>query len=195
MLPFEGEEICFTLEFCLRQNSPITILTAAKRQNGGFMAKLSRKEARDILFGLLFETEFKSGESPTEIYELACNDRDIPDDKYIKDAFFGVITRSALIDSIIDRYSRGWKSDRLSKVSRTVIRIAVYEMLFVEDIHPNISISQAVEFAVKYGEEKSKQFVNGVLSGLYKDIDGKDVGAYIEDMASKLSSSEAEENA
>ena len=68
-------------------------------------------------------------------------------------------------------------------------------MLFVEDIHPNISISQAVEFAVKYGEEKSKQFVNGVLSGLYKDIDGKDVGAYIEDMASKLSSSEAEENA
>jgi N utilization substance protein B len=159
------------------------------------MAKLSRKEARDILFGLLFETEFKSGESPTEIYELACNDRDIPDDKYIKDAFFGVITRSALIDSIIDRYSRGWKSDRLSKVSRTVIRIAVYEMLFVEDIHPNISISQAVEFAVKYGEEKSKQFVNGVLSGLYKDIDGKDVGAYIEDMASKLSSSEAEENA
>ena len=159
------------------------------------MAKLSRKEARDILFGLLFETEFKSGESPTEIYELACNDRDIPDDRYIKDAFFGVITRSALIDSIIDRYSRGWKSDRLSKVSRTVIRIAVYEMLFVEDIHPNISISQAVEFAVKYGEEKSKQFVNGVLSGLYKDIDGKDVGAYIEDMASKLSSSEAEENA
>ena len=159
------------------------------------MAKLSRKEARDILFGLLFETEFKSGESPTEINELACNDRDIPDDRYIKDAFFGVITRSALNDSIIDRYSRGWKSDRLSKVSRTVIRIAVYEMLFVEDIHPNISISQAVEFAVKYGEEKSKQFVNGVLSGLYKDIDGKDVGAYIEDMASKLSSSEAEENA
>ena len=159
------------------------------------MAKLSRKEARDILFGLLFETEFKSGESPTEIYELACNDRDIPDDKYIKDAFFGVIKRSALIDSIIDRYSWGWKSDRLAKVSRTVIRIAVYEMLFVEDIHPNISISQAVEFAVKYGEEKSKQFVNGVLSGLYKDIDGKDVGAYIEDMASKLSSSEAEENA
>ena len=60
------------------------------------MAKLSRKEARDILFGLLFETEFKSGENPTEIYELACKDRDIPDDKYIKDVFFGVITRSAL---------------------------------------------------------------------------------------------------
>ena len=52
------------------------------------MAKLSRKEARDILFGLLFETEFKAGENPTEIYELACADRDIPADSYIKNTFF-----------------------------------------------------------------------------------------------------------
>ncbi len=150
------------------------------------MAKISRKEARDILFGLLFETEFKMGESPAEIYELACQDRDIPADSYIKDTFFGVITRSELIDAVIGRYSKGWKADRLSKVSKTVIRIAVYEMLFIDDIHPNISISQAVEFAVKYGEDKSKQFVNGVLSGLFKDIDGKDVRAYIEDMSASM---------
>ncbi len=147
------------------------------------MAKLSRKEAREILFGLLFETEFKAGENPAEIYGLACADRDIPSDSYIKDTFFGIITRSELIDAVIGKYSKGWKSDRLSKVSRTVIRIAIYEMLFIDDIHPNISISQAVEFAVKYGEDKAKQFVNGVLSGLFKDIDGKDIKAYIEEIA------------
>ena len=150
------------------------------------MAKLSRKEARDILFGLLFETEFKAGENPAEIYELACADRDIPADSYIKNTFFGVITRAQLIDAVIGKYSKGWKADRLSKVSRTIIRVAIYEMLFIDDIHPNISISQAVEFAVKYGEDKSKQFVNGVLSGLFKDIDGKDVKAYIEELASTL---------
>ncbi len=162
------------------------------------MAKISRKEARDILFGLLFETEFKTGENPAEIYELACADRDIPGDSYIKDTFFGVITRSALIDAVIGRYSKGWKADRLSKVSRTVIRIAVYEMLFIDDIHPNISISQAVEFAIKYGEDKSKQFVNGVLSGLFKDIDGKDVRAYIEEIAASMTetySADTDENA
>ena len=157
-----------------------------------YMAKISRKEAREILFGLLFETEFKSGENPAEIYELACRDRDIPSDSYIKNTFFGVITRSELLDAVIGRYSKGWKADRLSKVSRTVIRIAVYEMLFIDDIHPNISISQAVELAVKYGEDKSMQFVNGVLSGLFKDIDGKDIKSYIESVASSLNNTENE---
>ena len=154
------------------------------------MAKISRTEARDILFGLLFETEFKNGDSPMEIYELACRDREIPDDHYIRTTFFGVISRSGIIDAVITKYSKGWKADRLSKVSRTVLRIAIYEILFIEDIHPNISISQAVEFSLKYGEDKAKQFVNGVLSGLFKDIDGKNVNAFIEELAASLEKNE-----
>ena len=160
------------------------------------MAKITRAEARELLFGLLFETEFKNGENPTEIYELACQDRDIPADSYIKDTFFGVITRADIVDAVITKYSKGWKAERLSRVSRTVLRIAIYEILFVDDIHPNISISQAVSLAVKFGEDKAKQFVNGVLSGLFKDIDGKDVKAYIADIAASLTqeSSEVSEN-
>ncbi len=157
------------------------------------MAKLSRKEAREILFGLLFETEFKAGENPAEIYELALQDRDIPADSYIKNTFFGVITRAELIDAVIGKYSKGWRSDRLSRVSRTIIRIAVYEMLFIDDIHPNISISQAVELAVKYGEDKSKQFVNGVLSGLFKDINEKNIAEFIEKTAAELNAADGAE--
>ena len=161
------------------------------------MAKITRAEARELLFGLLFETEFKNGENPTEIYELACQDRDIPADSDIKDTFFGVITRADIVDAVITKYSKGWKAERLSRVSRTVLRIAIYEILFVDDIHPNISISQAVSLAVKFGEDKAKQFVNGVLSGLFKDIDGKDVKAYIAEIAASLTqeSEESEENA
>lgn len=143
------------------------------------MAKISRSEARDILFGLLFETEFKGGEDPAQIYELSCSNRDIPGDAYIKNAFFGVISRSEIIDSVINKYAKGWKAERLSKVSRTVLRIAIYEILFIDDIHPNISISQAVELTVKYGEDKAKQFVNGILSGLYKDCESMGVDAVI----------------
>ena len=138
-------------------------------QEKDFMAKITRQEARDLLFTLLFETEFHAGEDPAAIYELACADRDIPGNKYIKETFFGVISRSEILDAVISKYSKGWRADRLSKVSRTVIRIATYEILFVEDIPFNVSISQAVELAVKYGEDRAKQFVNGVLSGLYKD--------------------------
>ncbi len=163
------------------------------------MAKITRAEARELLFGLLFETEFKNGENPTEIYELACQDRDIPADSYIKNTFFGVITRADIVDAVITKYSKGWKAERLSRVSRTVLRIAIYEILFVDDIHPNISISQAVALAVKFGEDKAKQFVNGVLSGLFKDIDGKDVKVYIAGVAASLTqeseeTSEASEN-
>ena len=167
------------------------------------MAKITRAEARELLFGLLFETEFKNGENPAEIYDLACQDRDIPADSYIKETFFGVITRADIIDAVIGKYSKGWKAERLSRVSRTVLRIAIYEMLFVDDIHANISISQAVQLAVKFGEDRAKQFVNGVLSGLFKDLDGKDVKDFIAAVAQEQANgkeetsevSDSEENA
>lgn len=133
------------------------------------MAQISRTESRDLLFTLLFETEFRSGDDPVAIYDLACENRDIPQNMYIKNTFFGVVAKSDVLDAIITKYSKGWKADRLSRVSRTVIRIATYEMLYADDIPANVSISQAVELAVKYGEDRAKQFVNGVLSGFFKD--------------------------
>lgn len=156
------------------------------------MAKVSRIEARELLFALLFETEFRADDSPAEIYGTACENREIPDDKYIKDSFFGVLSKSDFIDAVISRYAKGWRADRLSKVSRNVIRIAVYEMLFVPDIPANVSISQAVELSLKYGEDKAKQFVNGVLSGLFKDLEAKGAEALIEEIAEGLASKKAE---
>ncbi len=134
------------------------------------MAKITRQEARELLFALLFETEFHCEKTPAEIYDLAVENREIPADKYIRETFFGIITKAEAVDTVIGKYSRGWKADRLSKVSRSVLRIAVYEMLFAPDIPMNVSISQAVELSVKYGEDKAKQFVNGVLGSLFKDI-------------------------
>ena len=133
------------------------------------MAKITRAEAREALFGLMFEMEFQAEGNPTKIYELSCDNREIPNDSYIKNTFFGILSRCEVVDAVISKYAKGWRADRLSKVSRSVLRIAVYEILFEDDIHPNISISQAVSLVVKYGEDKAKQFVNGVLSGLFKD--------------------------
>lgn len=156
------------------------------------MAKITRQEARDILFGLLFESEFHGGENPARVFELACADREIPSDKYIRDTFFGVISKSEILDAVIGVYSKGWRADRLSKVSRTVIRIAVYEMLFVEDIPMNVSISQAVELSVKYGEDRAKQFVNGVLSGLFKDLQARGCEAVISEAVAATTAAETQ---
>ena len=151
------------------------------------MAKVTRQEARELLFGLLFETEFHVGENPKVIYDTACEERQIPaENAYIKDTFFGILSKSEVLDAAIGIYSKGWRADRLSKVSRSIIRIAAYEMLFVEDIPMNVSISQAVELSVKYGEDKAKQFVNGVLSGLFKDIQSKGIEVILEEAQAEL---------
>ncbi len=177
--------VCLRVYSRRELNSQVFLRLSAERT---IMTKISRKEAREMLFGLLFETEFKVGENPNEVYALSCSEREIPGDGYIKTVFFGVISRSEIIDAVISKYARGWRSERLSKISRTVMRIAIYEMLFMDDIHPNISISQAVEFAVKYGEDKSKQFVNGVLSGLYRDCETKGAETIISQVVSELES-------
>ncbi len=157
--------------------------------------KITRKEARDILFALLFETEFRAGDDPAAIYELACENREIPSDKYIRETFFGVIAKSEILDAVIGKYAKGWRADRLSRVSRTVIRIAVYEILFAEDIPANVSISQAVELSLKYGEDKAKQFVNGVLSGLFKDVESRSIDSLIADAVAVISAAKASSEA
>ncbi len=156
------------------------------------MSKLTRTEARDFLFGLLFETEFRTADAPAAIYDLALEAREIPADKYICETFFGVISKSEILDAVIGKYSKGWKAERLSKVSRSIIRIAVYEILFAEDIPANVSISQAVELSVKYGEDKAKQFVNGVLSSLYKDTQALGIDAVIAEAVAAVEAKKAE---
>lgn len=141
------------------------------------MSEMSRKEARRNLFGLLFETEFKKGEAPEDIYASAVEDRDI-EDEYIKRVFLGICEKSAELDTIISKYAKGWRADRLSKVSRTVIRLSVYEILYA-DIPANVSVSEAVDIAKKYGEDKSRAFVNGVLASIVRDIEEKGKEALI----------------
>lgn len=143
------------------------------------MASIKRKEAREMLFTLLFETEFKSGDSVDEVYGISAENREIPEDAYIKKSFFEINEKADLLDNVISKYARGWKADRLSKVSRSVIRLAVYEILFCKDIPANVSVSEAVELAKKYGEDKARAFVNGVLSSIVKDVAANGIESFL----------------
>ena len=70
------------------------------------------------------------------------------------------------IDSVIEKYSVGWKLSRISKVALAVLRLAVCEILYFDDIPPVVSVSEATGLARKYSTETSADFVNGVLSGV-----------------------------
>ena len=137
------------------------------------MSALKRKEAREVVVGLLFETEFKTEENSSEIFAISTENREIPEDEYIKAAYFGVCENKEKIDELIGAHSNGWKTHRLTRLSRSVMRLAVYEMLFCEDIPYSVSINEAIELTKKFDDPKAKAFVNGVLNSIKSALESE----------------------
>ena len=137
-----------------------------------FMAKLKRREAREIVVGLLFETEFKPDEDVCAIFTLAVDNREIPDDEYVRRAYFGICDKVAEIDEMIGKHSKGWRTERMSKLSRSVLRLCVYEMLY-EEIPYSVSINEAVELTKTFDDDKARPFVNGILNSVKCELEAK----------------------
>ncbi len=134
------------------------------------MAKITRKEAREQVICLLFEAEFRPDEDANSVFALALEDRDIPSDEYISRAYFGVCDNLEKIDALIGKHAKGWKTERMAKLSRSVLRLCVYEMLF-EDIPYSVSINEAVELCKKFDDEKARPFVNGILNSVKNELE------------------------
>lgn len=129
---------------------------------------MTRREQREAVLELLFETEFKKDENAEDIFELAVNNRDLTVEagSYIKDVYFDLLDKLESIDSMIGQCSSGWRTDRLSKLSRSIMRLCVYELMYRDDIPASASINEAVELSKKFDDPKARSFVNGVLNGV-----------------------------
>ena len=86
---------------------------------------INRHDAREAVFELLFETEFRRDEAYEAIFESSIENREIEADAYIHDTYFGVLSHLEEIDALINRHSNGWKISRLSRVSRSILRLCV----------------------------------------------------------------------
>ena len=137
------------------------------------MAELTRKAAREEAFRLLFETEFQEEQDPVMIYGLALNTREFSDDAYVKDVYFGVREHLEEIDELFSRHATGWKPSRISPVSRSAIRLSIYEMLYREDVPNTVSINEAIELVKKFDDPSARAFVNGVLNGVKDELVAK----------------------
>jgi len=96
--------------------------------------------------------------------------REIGEDAYLRRVYFGVGEHRDELDEIINRHAKGWKMTRISRVSRSLLRLSAYEMLYCEDIPNSVSINEAIELCKKYDEEAARPFVNGVLNGIKDEI-------------------------
>lgn len=142
---------------------------------------MTRSLIRENIFKLLFRIEFNAAdEMPQQVEYFFADDvkdeeiknvgADIPeaDALYIKEKYDKIFAMLPDIDEKISAASKGWSINRIGKVELAVLRLAVYEMLFDEDIPVGVAIDEAVEIAKKYGQDGSPAFVNGVLAAIAK---------------------------
>ncbi len=130
---------------------------------------MKRRQAREEAFILIFEKQFNT-DSVSEILELASEVRDLKPDDYIKTVFTGVYDNVELIDGIISENAIGWKINRISKTSLCILRLAIFEMKFIDEIPVSVSINEAVELCKKYATKEDASFVNGILSTVEKSL-------------------------
>ena len=134
---------------------------------------MNRKTARENAFILLFEKAIKQDETYEEIFTKATTERGLEVDEYVKKVFFGNAENACVIDTKIEECLVGWKKERVSISSTAILRLAIYEMMFMDDIPVKVSINEAVELSKKYDDDKAYVFVNGVLNAAAEALDKK----------------------
>ncbi len=134
---------------------------------------MNRSESREKAFLLLFESSFKS-DGVEEIIESARIDRNEKISNFTIELFRGTTENLTDIDIYIEKYLKGWEKNRLSRVVISILRLAVFEMIYQKEVPVSVSINEAVELAKKYGYGEDSSYINGVLGSLSKEIAKKD---------------------
>ena len=147
-----------------RFKSQFADLTEDDARAKGYIKGNYKKEQ---VFGLLYETEFHEGETAEQILERAAEDREFDgNDPYLRGTYLGVMAHLEEIDALIGRFAKGWKTKRLSRVSRAVLRLGTYELRFAKGVPPVVAINEAVELSKKFDDPRARAFVNGVLNAV-----------------------------
>lgn len=127
------------------------------------MKTLSRRAARERILKLLFQRDFREENLEKLLEEQPT------DDPYVRSCIQGLEEKLPEIDRIITERAEGWRLERLHSVDRNILRLAVYELCYREDVPPQVVIDEAVELAKKYGGEHSPVFINGILDRIWKE--------------------------
>ena len=146
---------------------------------------MTRSTAREIAIHLIFSMGY-NGMDPDAALEQLLEDgyyaglseedalyQERPNKKqlaYIRDIATGCTQRQSELDAIISRYAIGWHIDRISRLVRVILRTALYEILYVDDVPTGVAINEAVMLTRKYDEEETVAFVNGILGAFSREL-------------------------
>ena len=134
---------------------------------------MTRSANREITFRLIYSLEIQKAENLEEQIELYLECNEVEDEEakeYIKDAILGINEHIEEIQELIEKNLKAdWKIDRISKIDLSLLKLAIYEIKYKE-IPYKVAINESLELAKKYGEETSKNFINGILASVVKEI-------------------------
>lgn len=128
---------------------------------------MSRSQLREHIFRMLFCTEFNDTEEMKEqenLYFELLGETDEHDMTYILDKYKAILARAGEIDALLNQYATGWKTTRMNRVDLSILRLAVYEILWDDEIPTGVAINEAVELAKKYSSDEGPAFINGILA-------------------------------
>ena len=127
---------------------------------------MTRSELRENLFKLLFRAEFNAPEEMADQKKYFFEEVPLKDSERdeLRTKADNILKNLENIDESLNEKVAGWKTDRLGKVELTILRLAVYEILYDDAVPTSVAINEAVELAKKFGQDSSSAFVNGVLA-------------------------------
>lgn len=130
-----------------------------------------RRKARELAVQILYQIEMK-GSEPKEVFDLFWKNEETSPDirKFATDLVEGTYRNRKEIDLLIEKHSLHWKLSRMAVVDRNILRLGVYELLYLHDVPTSVVLNEAIEIAKRFGTEDSGAFINGILDNVAKEI-------------------------
>ena len=132
---------------------------------------MTRKEAREFMMQVFFQMDANHSFDVDDKAKYFADFSDKGQEKYCSEIFSLICNKKDEIDKLITDNMRGWTLSRMPKTDLAVLRVAVCEMAYMKGIPETVSINEAVELSKKYGTEESHSYVNGILAGVYMELE------------------------
>lgn len=131
-----------------------------------------RRHARELAIQFLYQHDMNGGALEEQLPLFWMTQMDVSDSgrQFAEELIRGTTANRSAIDEKIKKYTEHWELQRIAAVDRNILRLAMYEMLFRDDIPPVVSINEAVDIAKKFSTDESGAFVNGILDRMKADL-------------------------
>lgn len=132
---------------------------------------MTRKEARELMMKILYQMDLNNSNFEENKDSLLTNYNLGKQKEYCEIILENYKEHKDNIDQYIDKYSIGWKIQRMPRTDIATLRLATTEIIYIEEIPYSVSINEAIELAKKYGTDKSHKFINAILGNIVKEIE------------------------